>query len=63
MRSRTFKSENLEIRRFVAVLEKKSWTFKNSLHQITTISVSVVDANFESDRIRALGGVVIQKFG
>ncbi len=53
------KSENLEIRRFFAVLEKISWKFKNPLHQITTISVSVVDAKFESDRMRALGGVVI----
>jgi hypothetical protein len=47
MRSSTLKSENLEVRQFFAVLEKASWKFKNRLHQITTVSVSVVDAKFE----------------
>jgi hypothetical protein len=41
------KRENLEIRRFFAVLEKTSRKFKNPLHQITTKSVFVVDAKFE----------------
>jgi hypothetical protein len=47
MRSSTLKSENLEIRRFFAVLEKTSWKFENPLHEMKTISVSVVDAKFE----------------
>jgi hypothetical protein len=47
MRSSTFKSENLEIRRFFAVLEKTRWKFKNKLYKITTISIFVVDAKFE----------------
>jgi hypothetical protein len=47
MRSRTLKSENLEIRRFFAVLEKTSWKYKNPLHAMKTLSVSVVDAKFE----------------
>jgi hypothetical protein len=55
-------SQNLEIRRFFAVLEKTSRKFKNPIHQITTISVFVVHAKFEWYRMRALGGDRFWKF-